>query len=132
MIWGGFLVVNRVNKGINVDTYNSINTNTDIVKSSENVRLDQSKVSNAETDNNQEGKSFSEKDFKEAVDVLNKILEKNKTHVEYERHEVFNDMMLKIIDDETGEVINEVPPKKILDMVAKLCELVGLVVDKKA
>jgi flagellar protein FlaG len=40
--------------------------------------------------------------------------------------------MIKIIDDKTGEVIQEVPPKKILDMVAKMLEIVGVLIDKKA
>ena len=40
--------------------------------------------------------------------------------------------MIKIIDDKTKQVIMEVPPKKILDMCAKLCELAGVLVDKKA
>lgn len=40
--------------------------------------------------------------------------------------------MIKIIDNETNEVIFEVPPKKILDMVTKMCELAGVLLDKKA
>lgn len=38
--------------------------------------------------------------------------------------------MIKIIDDETKEVILEIPPQKILDMVASMCKQVGLL-DKK-
>ena len=40
--------------------------------------------------------------------------------------------MIKIIDNDTKEVLMEVPPKKILDVVAKMCELAGVLVDKKA
>ena len=38
----------------------------------------------------------------------------------------------KIVDRDTKEVLVEVPPKKILDMIAKLCEISGVVFDKKA
>ena len=40
--------------------------------------------------------------------------------------------MIKIIDENTKEVIVEYPPKKILDLIAKMCELAGIAIDKKA
>lgn len=75
---------------------------------------------------------YSEKDIKKAVEKLNKFLEDDNTHAEYIVHDKFGDVMIKIIDDKTKEVVMEVPPKKILDLVAKLCESVGVVFDKKA
>jgi flagellar protein FlaG len=78
-------------------------------------------------------KEISKKELRNAVDKLNKFLEDNKTHAEYEYHDKLrNDLMIKIIDDKTGDVIREVPPKKILDMVAKMLEIVGVLIDKKA
>jgi flagellar protein FlaG len=78
-------------------------------------------------------KEISKKELRNAVDKLNTFLEDNKTHAEYEYHDKLrNDLMIKIIDDKTGEVIQEVPPKKILDMVAKMLEIVGVLIDKKA
>lgn len=75
---------------------------------------------------------YSEKDIKKAVEKLNKFLEDDNTHAEYAVHDKFGDIMIKIVDDKTKAVIMEVPPKKILDLVAKLCESVGVVFDKKA
>ncbi|WP_160670652.1 flagellar protein FlaG [Clostridium sp. C8-1-8] len=73
------------------------------------------------------------RDIKKAVDKLNKFLEEDNAHAVYEMHDKFkNDLMIKIVDNQTKEVLMEVPPKKILDMVAKLCEMVGVVFDKKA
>ncbi|MDD4707168.1 MAG: flagellar protein FlaG, partial [Firmicutes bacterium] len=40
-------------------------------------------------------------------------------------------IMVKVINDETDEIIREIPPEKILDMVAKIWELAGLMVDRK-
>jgi flagellar protein FlaG len=34
------------------------------------------------------------------------------------------------VNRETGEVIREIPPEKFLDMVAKLQELAGILVDE--
>lgn len=77
-------------------------------------------------------KDIDDLEVKAAVDKLNKFLEDNKTHAEYERHDKFNDLIIKIVDDKTGEVIQELPPRKILDMVAKMMEMVGVLFDKKA
>lgn len=78
-------------------------------------------------------KNFSEDDVKKAVDKLNKFLQGEMTHVVYERHDTFkNEFVIKIVNNETKEVIKEIPPKKILDMVAEMCKLAGIIVDKKA
>lgn len=75
---------------------------------------------------------YSKRDLDKAINKLNKFLEEDKTHVEMAVHDKFNTVMIKIIDDKSGDVIMEVPPKKILDMVAKMCELMGVLFDKNA
>ena len=77
-------------------------------------------------------KPVKEQDLKKAVDRLNKFVETDNITVEYDIHPQFKDIMVKIIDKKTGDVITEVPPKKILDMVAKMCELTGVIFDKRA
>lgn len=77
-------------------------------------------------------KGYREEEIVKAVDKLNKFLQDDNTSAEYTVHEVFGDVMIKIIDNDTKEVLMEVPPKKILDLVAKMCELAGVLVDKKA
>ena len=72
-------------------------------------------------------------DVKNAVDKLNKFLEDNATHAVYEPNQFFKSVVtIKIVDDTTGQVIQEIPPKKILDMVQKMMEMVGVLFDKKA
>ena len=78
-------------------------------------------------------KKADENDIKKAVETANKILKENNTHVEYEVHDKFkNDIIIKIVDNETHKVIKEIPPKKILDMVAGFCEIDGVLLDQKA
>jgi len=67
-----------------------------------------------------------------SVDKLNKFMEDEDIHAEYEVHDKLNQIMIKIVDNKTKDVVLEIPPKKILDMVAKMCEMVGILVDKKA
>ncbi|HAR84351.1 MAG TPA: hypothetical protein DCR69_01340 [Clostridium sp.] len=81
------------------------------------------------TDKNQKYKL---EEVHKAVDKLNKFMEDEDIHAEYEVHDKFNQIMIKIVDNKTKDVLLEVPPKKILDMVAKMCEMVGILVDKKA
>ncbi|MBE5874939.1 MAG: flagellar protein FlaG, partial [Lachnospiraceae bacterium] len=38
---------------------------------------------------------------------------------------------IKIVDRTTKEVIKELPPEKTLDMIAKVWELAGIMVDEK-
>ncbi|MFL0197090.1 flagellar protein FlaG [Clostridium sp. WILCCON 0269] len=76
-------------------------------------------------------KNIKPEDAKKAVDKLNKLMEDTPTHLEYEIHGKFNDVIVKVIDDKTKEVVKEIPSKKIVDMVDKLCELAGLFMDKK-
>lgn len=78
-----------------------------------------------------ESKNMDSKDTKKAVDKLNKLLEDTPTHLEYEIYGKLNSVMIKVVDDNTKEVVKEIPPKKIVDMVDKLCELAGLFMDKK-
>ncbi|GCD09025.1 flagellar protein FlaG [Clostridium tagluense] len=76
--------------------------------------------------------SLSEKEVKNAVSKINKLLEGEGTHLQYEKHDVINQMIIRVIDDKTNEVIKEIPSKKILDMVAKMCEMAGVLIYKKA
>lgn len=95
------------------------------------LNMDVKKIQDKDVDNSIE-KQYTEKDIRKAVDKLNHFLEDENTHAEYEVHEKLNTLMIKIINNDSNEVIMEVPSEKILDMVAKLCELVGVVLDEKA
>lgn len=82
--------------------------------------------------NNNLGKEIKLSDVEKAAEKLNKLFEDKNTHVEYELYGKSKSMTIKIVDNNTKEVIKELPPKKLIDMVDKLCELAGLVMDEKA
>ena len=69
--------------------------------------------------------------LKETVDKANKILEGSGRYFKYEVHKATNQVVISVIDDKTNEVITEIPPKKLLDVVGRLMELAGLVVDER-
>lgn len=101
------------------------------------VKLD--KTSNTSTSNGYTSancsseRKYTEKELQESLDIVNVLLSKHNSHAEYYMHDKFkNVIMIKFVDSDTGKTIQEVPPKKIMDMVAKMCEMVGILVDKKA
>ncbi len=51
--------------------------------------------------------------------------------LEFSVHEASGEIMVTVMDGFTGEVIREVPPSEILDLAAKLEEMVGLMFDQK-
>lgn len=67
-----------------------------------------------------------------SVDQANQTLKMYDRKLEMSVHEVTKTIMYKLMDTKTNEVIMEFPPKKIQDMIAKMWELAGLFVDKKA
>lgn len=72
--------------------------------------------------------SDSEK-LRKAVEKLNKSMVNSEAVFGF--HEETNRVMIKIIDRESKEVIKEIPPEKTLDMIAKVWELAGILVDEK-
>lgn len=73
--------------------------------------------------------SINQKKIKSAMNDLNKQL-KNSEAV-FGIHEKTNRVTIKIIDKTTKEVIKEYPPEQTLDMIAKVWEIAGILVDEK-
>ncbi|MGE5577905.1 MAG: flagellar protein FlaG [Syntrophothermus sp.] len=83
--------------------------------------------------NNQEEGIFawSKERFEELLNKLNITLNAMDIQARFSVHKETGDIMVRIINVETGKTIREVPPEKLLEMAAKLKEMVGLIVDEK-
>lgn len=68
--------------------------------------------------------------IKKAVEQMNKKMAVNSEAV-FGIHEGTNRVTIKIVDKSTRETIKELPPEKTLDMIAKVWELAGILVDEK-
>lgn len=73
----------------------------------------------------------SEKVIIQAIEKANKALMGTTTNLKFSIHEKTKEIMVKVINSETNEVMREIPPEKTLDMVAKMMELSGLIIDEK-
>ena len=67
--------------------------------------------------------------IKRAVEEINK--KANSSEAVFGVHEGTNRVTIKIVDKQTKEVIKEFPPDKTLDMIARVWEMAGLMVDEK-
>lgn len=66
-----------------------------------------------------------------ALDKANKSFQPFDRRFEVSVHEKTNTIMVKVIDSTNDQVIREIPPEKILDMVAHMLEVAGILIDKK-
>ena len=67
-----------------------------------------------------------------AIEKANKSINMYNRKLEFSIHDATKEIMVKVIDTETDEIIKEIPSEKILDMVAKMWELAGIFMDEKA
>ena len=67
-----------------------------------------------------------------AVDGLNGAMEFINRGLKFTLHEGSDRIMVEVIDLATQEVIKEIPPQKLLDTVARIREMIGLLLDEWA
>ncbi len=75
--------------------------------------------------------SVGEEQLIKAIDRAIKALEGPSTTFEMKVHEQTKAVTVKVLNKETGELIREIPPEKTLDLVAKMMEFAGILVDEK-
>lgn len=75
--------------------------------------------------------SLDEKQWINLIERANKALTGGNRSFEFSIHQATNQIMIKVIDTETHDVIREIPNEKILDMVAKMWEMAGIFVDER-
>ncbi len=72
-----------------------------------------------------------EQRIRTAVKHANKQMKHAKTRCEFSYHEPTKRVSIKIIDKDTQEIIREIPPEETLEMVEKMWELAGILVDER-
>ncbi|MGG1238067.1 flagellar protein FlaG [Bacillus sonorensis] len=73
---------------------------------------------------------FSFPQLEKTVQGANKLLEPSQVHLQFDLHEKLGEYYVKVVDNQTDEVIREIPPKEWLDFYAAMAEFMGLIVDK--
>ena len=68
--------------------------------------------------------------IKKAITEMSKNVKSNAEAV-FGIHEKTNRVTIKMVDKDTKKVIKEFPPDETLDMIAKVWEIAGIMVDEK-
>ncbi|HHT73221.1 MAG TPA: flagellar protein FlaG [Firmicutes bacterium] len=71
-------------------------------------------------------------ELERAAGHIGRALELIDRGLEFSVHEDTNRVVVKVINRETKEVIKEIPPEQILDVIARIWDMIGLLVDEKA
>ena len=70
-------------------------------------------------------------ELQRAIEQTNQMIFKDDNRFEFKIHERTGRIMVKLINNETDEIVKEIPPEKILDLVASIWDLVGILVDER-
>jgi len=76
----------------------------------------------------------SREEVHQAVEVANDIMNLSNFHLEFQLHEDSGRFQVRVIDNQSKETIKEIPPDYMLDLSARLREMInqalGLLVDE--
>ena len=65
-------------------------------------------------------------------EAMNHFMQLMNADLQFSVHEKTHRVMVKLVDVSTKEVLKEIPSEDFLDMVAKIQEYIGMLIDKKA
>lgn len=108
-------------------------SNLDSQAQSETVNVEER---NMKLESRRQEKAIVVDDVYSEDEVIEMIEDANEEFVTYDRkfefaiHEKTKQITVKVLDSVTDEVIRELPPEKILDMLAGIWEVAGILVDE--
>ncbi|SFL23056.1 flagellar protein FlaG [Halanaerobium salsuginis] len=101
----------------------------------QSTRVNRNDNSNRKPESLREKEEYSEQELedevRESVKDINEIVDKVKEGLSFQIHEDTEKMMVKVVDLNTDEVIKELPPEEMLDLQARIHEMVGILIDEK-
>ncbi|SFH70873.1 flagellar protein FlaG [Tindallia magadiensis] len=102
-----------------------------VVETENNEKRRENRITQHERMEKKLEKSDRVEDLQDALDQANKSFEPLNRHFEFSSHDKLNRVMVKVINTKTDEVIREIPPEKLVDMVANMLEVAGILVDER-
>jgi flagellar protein FlaG len=98
------------------------------ITSPDNRRTEENPSNGSDTG---KGKEPTQEEVKSKIDQANQELKHAKTGLDFKYHEATKRISITVYDKDTKEIIREIPPEKSLDMLEKMWELAGMIVDDK-
>lgn len=106
-------------------------TNTEVVRERTRSKHSDKSADSKGTEKEKNERALMEKQIKQAIDDANQRTRFTKKSFEYSVDDKTNRISITVRDQETDEVIREIPSEETLDMVSKIWELAGIIVDEK-
>ncbi|MCD7034442.1 flagellar protein FlaG [Metabacillus sp. GX 13764] len=69
--------------------------------------------------------------LEKAIHGMNDFVQSGNTHLQFKLHEKLDEYYVTVVDDQTNEVVKEIPSKRLLDTYAAMNDFIGLLMDKK-
>jgi flagellar protein FlaG len=117
-----------------VDSVESLSNRQIHNNNNQNTRVNKNNNSDRKPESLRENQKYSERDLedevRESVKDVNEIVDKVKEGLSFQIHEDTEKMMVKVVDLNTDEVIKELPPEEMLDLQARIHEMVGILIDE--
>lgn len=85
----------------------------------------------APSSTNTSEKHFTESDLKDIVQGMNDFLTPTRTGLKFEYHQELKEYYVTLVNEDTKEVVREIPSKKVLDFYAAMTERIGWLIDEK-
>ncbi|KOP77734.1 flagellar protein FlaG [Lysinibacillus sp. FJAT-14745] len=117
----------------NIDIDSALISDTSVPKIAKEESNHSGKISIAtvepeqQLDNSEETKAK----VRDVVDKMNEMLEVTHSASKFMYHEGLERYYVTVINEDTNEVIKEIPPKKLLDAFYEMQKLLGMIVDEK-
>ncbi len=89
------------------------------------------KPSEEESGSSDRGVRGDRKDIEKYADRLNETFRMFDRRLSFEIHEDTERYLVRVVDPKTDEIIREIPPEDFLDLIARIEEMVGLIIDEQ-
>lgn len=96
-----------------------------------NYNAIQSKKASEQPESTLSRETFKKLDFSEIVEEASRALETINTELTFRVHKGTGRTLVQLIERDTKRVVREIPPEKMLDIVAGIWEWAGLMIDRK-
>lgn len=71
-------------------------------------------------------------EIQESLASVNKALDAFNIEARFSVHKETGQVIVRLLNTKTGDIIREIPPERLLDLVTKMRELVGMLIDERA
>lgn len=95
------------------------------------VRMPGTAVPEQQMQGQGKGEEKSRDEMLKIIEGINAVLSRSGSHIKFVEHQSSQRMMVQILDDQSGEVIRTIPSKEMLDLAARISEMIGVFLDRE-